>query len=96
MTTSADVAGVPGVITCHFATHTHHNQSVKKAEEMATWNNFHLAFLVALTAAFVPADASAESTRMVELDIRPGGVVQTFTEAIVIDYINFFFIVMVR
>lgn len=94
MTTSADVAGVPGVITCHFATHT--QVSEKKAEEMATWNNFHLAFLVALTAAFVPADASAESTRMVELDIRPGGVVQTFTEAIVIDYINFFFIVMVR
>lgn len=65
---------------------------------MASRNNFHLAFLVAfaLTAAFVSADASAESTRMVELDIRPGGVVQTFTEAIVIDYINFFFIVTDR
>lgn len=39
----------------------------------------------ALIAAFVSAGVSAESTKTVELDIRPGGVVQTFTEAIVSD-----------
>lgn len=37
----------------------------------------------ALIAAFVPVCASAESTKTVDLDIRPGGVVATFTEAIV-------------
>lgn len=59
-----------------------------KAEEMAIQNNFfavRLAFVVALalTAAFLPAYVSAESTKSVELDIRPGGTVYTFTEAIV-------------
>ncbi|TNM87898.1 hypothetical protein fugu_006119 [Takifugu bimaculatus] len=39
-----------------------------------------LAFVVAL--AFLPADVSAESTKTVELDIRPGGTVYTFTEGI--------------
>lgn len=37
----------------------------------------------ALIAAFIPVDASADTTRTVDLDIRPGGVVETFTEAIV-------------
>lgn len=55
---------------------------------MAIHNNFfavRLAFVVALalTAAFLPAYASAETTKSVELDIRPGGTVYTFTEAIV-------------
>lgn len=39
----------------------------------------------ALIAAFVLVGASAESTKTVELDIRPGGEVQTFTQAIVSD-----------
>lgn len=55
---------------------------------MALQNHFfavRLAFVVALalSAAFLPASASAESTKSVELDIRPGGTVYTFTEAIV-------------
>lgn len=37
----------------------------------------------ALIAAFVPVHASAESTGTVDLDIKPGGVVETFTKAIV-------------
>ncbi|CAG08012.1 unnamed protein product [Tetraodon nigroviridis] len=54
---------------------------------MANQNNFfaaRLAFVVAvaLTAAFLPVNVSAESTKSVELDIRPGGTVYTFTEAI--------------
>lgn len=40
-----------------------------------------LAFVVAL--AFLLADVSAESSKTVELDIRPGGTVYTFTEGIV-------------
>lgn len=55
---------------------------------MAIQNNFlalRLVFVAALAAiaAFLPADVSAESTKTVELDIRPGGTVYTFTEAIV-------------
>lgn len=56
----------------------------RKKEEMAIHNNLfavRLAFVVAL--AFLPADVSAESTKTVELDIRPGGTVYTFTEGIV-------------
>lgn len=45
----------------------------------------------ALIAALVPVHASADSTRTVDLDIRPGGVVETFTEAIVSDW-TFYFI----
>lgn len=61
---------------------------------MATPNNFcavRLAFLVvfASIAAFVPVDASPDSTKTVELDIRPGGVVHTFTEGIVSDCIKY-------
>lgn len=37
----------------------------------------------ALIAAIVPVNSSAESTKTVDLDIRPGGVVETFTQAIV-------------
>lgn len=47
----------------------------------------------AMMAAFVPVDASAESTRTVDLDIRPGGVVETFTEAIV-SYWDYYFIII--
>lgn len=42
----------------------------------------HILAACALMAAFIPVTASAESTRTVDLDIRPGGVVETFTEAI--------------
>lgn len=57
---------------------------------MATQKNFgvvRLAFVAvfALIVSFVPVDASADSTRTVDLDIRPGGVVHTFTEGIVSD-----------
>lgn len=37
----------------------------------------------ALIAAIVPVNASADSTKTVDLDIRPGGVVETFTQKIV-------------
>lgn len=62
---------------------------------MANQNNFfaaRLAFVVAvaLTAAFLPANVSAESTKSVELDIRPGGTVYTFTEAIVRNFCSVF------
>lgn len=56
----------------------------RKKEEMAIHNYLfavRLAFVVAL--AFLPADVSAESTKTVELDIRPGGTVYTSTERIV-------------
>ncbi|KAM9357570.1 myeloid-derived growth factor [Symphorus nematophorus] len=55
---------------------------------MATQNNFsavHLASLlvfVLIAAAFVPADASSESTKTVEFNVKPGGVVHTFSEGI--------------
>ncbi|XP_041791717.1 myeloid-derived growth factor [Chelmon rostratus] len=54
---------------------------------MATRNNFcaaHLASLLALVsiAAFVLVDASPDSTKTVEFNVRPGGVVHTFTESI--------------
>ncbi|XP_073332918.1 myeloid-derived growth factor [Pagrus major] len=54
---------------------------------MATQNNFcafHLAFLLvfALTAAFIPAGASSPSTKTVEFNVKPGGVVHTFSEGI--------------
>lgn len=57
---------------------------------MACQKNFATARLLslaacALIAASVSADASAESAKTVELDIKPGGVVQTFTQAIVSD-----------
>lgn len=59
-----------------------------KAKEMAIRSNvfaFRSAFAVALalTAAFVPARVSADSTKTVELDIRPGGTVHSFSEKIV-------------
>ena len=46
--------------------------------------------VLALVATFVLVDAKAESTRTVELDIRPGGVVHTFAERIVSDRIYVF------
>lgn len=57
---------------------------------MATQHKFcvvRLAFLAvfASVAVFVQVVASAESTKTVELDIRPGGVVHTLTEGIVSD-----------
>lgn len=39
--------------------------------------------VLALIATFIPVVASAESTKTVDLDIRPGGVEQTFTETLV-------------
>lgn len=62
---------------------------------MAIQNNpfsVRLAFVVALalTTAVLPVDVSAESTKTVELDIRPGGTVHTFTEAIVRNFCSVF------
>lgn len=60
----------------------------KKTEEMANETNFIAVRLLslaacALIAAIVPVNASADSTKTVDLDIRPGGVVETFTQKIV-------------
>ncbi|TNN89287.1 Myeloid-derived growth factor [Liparis tanakae] len=51
---------------------------------MATRQNFSGATLLVfgLFAAFVPVDASADRTKTVEFNVKPGGVVHTFTEAI--------------
>lgn len=54
---------------------------------MATRSNVctvRLAFLLvaALAAVLVPADAAAESTKTVEFNVKPGGVVHTFSEGI--------------
>lgn len=62
---------------------------------MAIQNNFfavRLAFVVALalTAAFLPACVSADSTKNVELDIKPGGTVYTLTETIVRNFDSVF------
>lgn len=66
-----------------------------KTEEMAFQTNIFavpLAFVaaLALTTAFLPAYVSAESTKSVELDIRPGGTVYTFTESIVRNFYSVF------
>lgn len=60
----------------------------KKTEEMASETNSIAVRLLtlaacALIAAIVPVRSSTESTKTVDLDIRPGGVVETFTQAIV-------------
>lgn len=60
---------------------------------MASKKNFcavHLASVLAfvLIAAFVPIDASSDSTKTVEFNVKPGGVVHTFTESIVSDCIS--------
>lgn len=60
----------------------------KKTEEMANETNFIAVRLLslaacALIAAIVPVNASTDSTKTVDLDIRPGGVVETFTQKIV-------------
>lgn len=57
---------------------------------MATQQNFSgatLSFLLVfgLFAAFVPVDASVDRTKTVEFNVKPGGVVHTFTEAVVSD-----------
>ncbi|XP_074524485.1 myeloid-derived growth factor [Halichoeres trimaculatus] len=54
---------------------------------MATLNHFcvvNFAFLLilALIAAFVPVHASADQTKTTEFNVKPGGVVHTFTEGI--------------
>lgn len=63
-------------------------QKERKREEMASGTKPITVRLLtfaafALIAVFVPVRASTESTRTVDLDIRPGGVVETFTQAIV-------------
>lgn len=45
--------------------------------------NVAFLFVYALIAACVPAEASAEQTKTVEFNVKPGGVVHTFTEGIV-------------
>ncbi|XP_059197295.1 myeloid-derived growth factor [Centropristis striata] len=54
---------------------------------MASKNNFcsvNLAFLLVfvLTAAVVLVDASADRSKTVQFNVKPGGVVHTFTEAV--------------
>uniref|UniRef100_UPI0037E7A83F myeloid-derived growth factor n=1 Tax=Semicossyphus pulcher TaxID=241346 RepID=UPI0037E7A83F len=54
---------------------------------MATQNNscaFHQAILLVfvLVAAFVPTDAFPENKKTVDFNVRPGGMVHTFTESI--------------
>ncbi|XP_074491429.1 myeloid-derived growth factor [Sebastes fasciatus] len=54
---------------------------------MTSLNNFcaaNLAFLLVfvLISAFLPVDASADGTKTVEFNVKPGGVVHTFTEKI--------------
>ncbi|XP_051232611.1 myeloid-derived growth factor [Dicentrarchus labrax] len=49
---------------------------------METQNNFHAAHLLLLLLLFVFVDAAPESTRTVEFNVKPGGVVHTFTERI--------------
>lgn len=66
-----------------------HDSKKKEDQGMASHMNSTAVRLLtlaacALIAAFVPVHASPEPTsRTVPLDIRPGGVVETFTEAIV-------------
>lgn len=63
---------------------------------MATQNNLNsaatLSFLLIFgwVAAFVPVEASPEGTKTVEFNVKPGGVVHTFTEAIVSDSLLYF------
>ena len=79
--------GIPGNPSSQLQQHTTtHIQN--KQEEMATQNNscaVNLAFLLVLmlTATFIPAYASADGTKTVEFNVKPGGVVHTFTEGIV-------------
>nr|XP_019936194.1 PREDICTED: myeloid-derived growth factor [Paralichthys olivaceus] len=51
-------------------------------------------FLLVSVSSLVPAAASAERTKTVEFNVKPGGVVHTFTERVVSDINNkyFFFI----
>lgn len=86
--TSSTVDGILGNPGSHSQRHT--ATHLKEEEEMATQNNFcavNLAFLLvfALTASLVPVDASPDRTKTVEFNVKPGGVVHTFTEAIVSD-----------
>lgn len=58
---------------------------------MATQNNFcavNLAFLLVFVL-IVPVDASPDRTKTVEFNVKPGGVVHTFTEAIVSEIIKY-------
>lgn len=84
-------------LRCHLQLHQEHrrrSERRKKTKEMAKQTNFgvvRLAFLAvfSLIVSFVPVGASADSTKTVDLDIRPGGVVHTFTEGIVSDWMNY-------
>lgn len=94
VTTSTEAVVIPRVIGATVL-HATVREIGGKAEDMAIQNNpfsVRLAFVaaLALTAAFLPADVSAESTKTVELDIRPGGTVYTFTEAIVRNFYSVF------
>lgn len=61
---------------------------------MATHKNLcavNLAFLLVfvLMSASVQVDATPEGTKTVEFNVKPGGVVHTFTEGIVSDCIKY-------
>lgn len=90
--TSSTVDGIPGKL----GSATRSDTSLQsKQEEMATQNNFcafHVAFLLvfALTTAFIPAGASSPSTKTVEFNVKPGGVVHTFSEGVVSDFAQYF------
>lgn len=91
--TSYTVDGIPGNPRSHSQQHTT-TYIQDKEEEMATLNNscaVNLAFLLVLmlTAAFVPTYASADGTKTVEFNVKPGGVVHTFTEGIVSDFLQY-------
>lgn len=93
VTTSTEADEIGRVIRSHSSHATVRKR--RTTDEMAIQNHFfavRLAFVVALALAAVilPAYASAETTKSVELDIRPGGTVYTFTEAIVRNFYPIF------
>lgn len=49
---------------------------------------FNLAFLLVLISSFIRGDASAGRTKTVEFNVKPGGVVHSFTEGIVRSSVN--------
>ncbi len=85
--------GIPTNRGCQFHSHSDIPLYTHQEEEMASQKNFcavHLASLLVTVsiAAFFPVDAASESTKTVEFNVKPGGVVHTFTEGIVSDVIK--------
>lgn len=58
---------------------------------MATCNKFcGVTLACALVFALFAAEASSENTKTVEFNVKPGGVVHTFSEGIVSDCIQYY------